>query len=128
MTGALAHFFIAASAFQISAGGLKGFKNLFNIFLEIALECNRDEWMLRVRRMGWCPCKQPRRPIARFHSNPSGKCLVGRFALFHRLPIARAIGCALRLAAHPGKALVQLQKDIEQVLRAANKTQRSGSG
>ena len=39
--------------------------------------------------------------------------------MFHRLPIARAIGCALRLAAHPGKALVQLQKDIEQVLSAA---------
>ena len=115
----LAHFFIAASAYQISAGGLKGFKNLFNIFLEIALECNRDEWMLRVRRMGWCPCKQPGRPIARFHSNPSGKCLAARSALLHRLPIARAIGCALRLAAHPGKALVQLQKDIEQVLKTS---------
>ena len=76
-------------------------KNVFKVFLEIALECNRDEWMLRVRRMGWCPCKQPRRPIARFHSNPSGKCLAARSALLHRLPIARAIGCALRLAAHP---------------------------
>jgi hypothetical protein len=36
--------------------------------------------------------------------------------LLHRLPIARAIGRALRLAAHPGKTLVQLQKDFEQVL------------
>ena len=35
----------------------------------------------------------------------------------HRLPIARAIGCALRLAPHPGNTLVQLQKDFEQVLR-----------
>ena len=81
-------------------------KNLFNVFLEITLECNRDEWMPRVRRMGSCPCKQPGRPIARFHSNPSGKCLAGQSALLHRLPIARAIGGALRLAARPGKALV----------------------
>ena len=36
--------------------------------------------------------------------------------MLHRLPIARAIGRALRLAAHPGKTLVQLQKDFEQVL------------
>ena len=27
-------------------------ENLFNIFSGIALECNRDEWMLRIRRMG----------------------------------------------------------------------------
>ncbi|PIF27199.1 NMT1-like family protein [Acidovorax sp. 56] len=91
-------------------------QNLFKVFLEIALECNRDEWMLRVRRMGSCPCKQPGRPIARFHSNPSGKCLAGRSAALHRLPIARAIGRALRLASHPGQTLVQLQKDFEQVL------------
>ena len=61
-------------------------KSLFNVFLEIALECNRDEWMLRLRSMGSCPCKQPGRPIARFHSNPVGK------------------------------GLVRLQKDIEQAL------------
>ena len=79
-------------------------------------ECNRDEWALRMRRMGSCPCKQPGRPIARFHSNPSGKGLAGRSALLHRLPIARAIGCALRLASHPGQTLVQLQKDFEQAL------------
>ena len=34
----------------------------------------------------------------------------------HRLPIARAIGRALRLASHPGKVLVRLQKDLEQAL------------
>ena len=44
--------------------------------------------MLRMRRMGSCPCKQPGRPIARFHSNPSGKCLAGRSAALHRLWIA----------------------------------------
>ena len=65
-------------------------KNVFKVFLEIALECNRDEWMPRMRSMGSCPCKQPGRPIARFHSNPSGKWLAGRSALLHRLPIARA--------------------------------------
>ena len=27
-------------------------ENLFNIFSGIAVECNRDEWMLRIRRMG----------------------------------------------------------------------------
>ncbi len=54
--------------------------------------------------------------VARFHSNPAGKCLAERSAVLQRLPIARAIGCALRLAAHPGNTLVQLQKDFEQVL------------
>ena len=52
------------------------------------MECNRYEWMLRMRRMGSCPCKQPGRPIARFHSNPSGKCLAGRSAALRRLLIA----------------------------------------
>ncbi len=63
-------------------------QNLFEAFSGIALECNRDEWMLRMRRMGSCPCKQPGRPIARFHSNPSGKCLAGRSAALRRLWIA----------------------------------------
>ena len=72
--------------------------------------------MLRVRRMGSCPCKQPGHPIARFHSNPSGKWLAARSAVLHRLSIARAIDRALRLASHLGKTLVQLQKDFEQVL------------
>ena len=53
-----------------------------------ALERNRDEWMLRMRRMGSCPCKQPGRSIARFHSNPAGKCLFGRSAALRRLWIA----------------------------------------
>ena len=61
---------------------------------------------------------------ARFHSNPAGKCLAGRSAAEQSLPIARAIGGAPRLASHPGKVLVQLQKDFEQVLRACG--QRSG--
>ena len=52
---------------------------------------------------------------ARFHSNPSGKCLAGRSAALRRLPIARAIGCAPRLAPHPGKVLVRPRKGLEQV-------------
>jgi len=43
-----------------------------------ALGRNRDEWMLRMRRMGSRPCKQPGRLTARFRPNPSGKCLAGR--------------------------------------------------
>ena len=61
--------------------------NVFNVFLKIALECNRDEWVTRMRRMGSCPCQQLGRPIARFHSNPSGKCLGGRSAVLRRLQI-----------------------------------------
>ena len=125
MNGPLAHFFIAASAFQISAGGLKGFKNLFNIFLEIALECNRDEWMLRVRRMGWCPCKQPRRQSSKFIGpislQPFGQ--VPCRAVCGVAPLANSTGYWRRAAPSspspsraPGKALVQLQEDIEQVL------------
>ena len=62
--------------------------NVFNVFLKIALECNRDEWVARMRRMGSCPCQQLGRPIARFHSNPAGKCLDGRSAVLQRLSIA----------------------------------------
>ncbi|OGA87261.1 MAG: hypothetical protein A2Z90_04340 [Burkholderiales bacterium GWA2_64_37] len=74
-------------------------KSLFKVFLEIALECNREEWMLRMRRMGSCPCKQPGLPIARFHSNPSGKCLAGLSAALRRLPIAALL--AAHRALHP---------------------------
>ena len=62
-------------------------KNVFKVFLEIALECNRDEWVARMRRMGSCPCQQLGRPITRFHSNPAGKCLDGRSAGLRRLEI-----------------------------------------
>jgi hypothetical protein len=65
----------------------------------IALERNRDEWMLRMRRMGSCPCKQPGRPIARFRSNPSGSGLCGRSAALRRLPIAKLL--AAHRALHP---------------------------
>ena len=63
------------------------------------MECNRDEWMPWMRRMGSCPCKQPGRPIARFHSNPSGKCLAGWSAALRRLPIAELL--AAHRALHP---------------------------
>jgi hypothetical protein len=62
--------------------------DLFKVFSGSALECNRDEWMLRMRRMGSCPCKQPGRPIARLRSNPSGSGLCGRSAALRRLWIA----------------------------------------
>ncbi len=45
----------------------------------------------------------------------AGKWLAGRSALLRGLPIARTIGRALRLVAHPGTVLVQLEKDLEQV-------------
>ena len=89
--------------------------NLLKVFSGIALECNRDEWMLRTRSMGLCPCKRPGRPIARFHSTPSGKCLFGRSAALRRLPIARAIGSTPRLAHHPEMVLARPRKDLEQV-------------
>ncbi|MCZ8092617.1 MAG: hypothetical protein O9331_03935, partial [Acidovorax sp.] len=57
--------------------------------------------------------------LAIFHSNRSGTCLAGGSGLWPGLPIAGDLGCAVRLAAGPGKALVQLQKDFEQVLRPA---------
>ena len=44
-------------------------KSLLAISQGIGLERNRDEWMLRMRRMGSCPCKQLGRPITRFRSN-----------------------------------------------------------
>ncbi|GDY36713.1 hypothetical protein ACINB_26050 [Acidovorax sp. NB1] len=72
---------------MLAAAGLAT-KSLFKVFLEIALECNRDAWMLRMHRMGSYLCKHPRLPIARFHSNPSGKCLAGRSAALRRLWIA----------------------------------------
>jgi hypothetical protein len=72
-----------------------------------ALERNRDEWMLRMRRMGSCPCKQPGRSIARFHSNPSGSSLCGRVCSVAALVDSRAIHCAPRLASHPSKVLAR---------------------
>ena len=40
--------------------------DLFKVFSGSALECNRDEWMLRMRRMGSCPCKQLGRQSSEF--------------------------------------------------------------
>ena len=40
--------------------------SLFKVFSGIALECNRDERKLRVRRIGSCPCEQPGRQNSRF--------------------------------------------------------------
>ena len=60
---------------------------------------NREEWTLRMRRMGSCPCKQTERSIARFLSNPSGSGLCGRSAALRRLPIAELL--AAHRALHP---------------------------
>ena len=40
--------------------------SLFKVFSGIALECNRDERKLRVRRIGSCPCEQAGRQNSRF--------------------------------------------------------------
>ena len=87
-----------------------GSQNLFNVFWEIALECNRNEWMLRMRCMGSCPCKQPGRPIARFHSNPSGKCLAGQSAALRRLPIAELLAAHRALHPIPARYLCDPEK------------------
>ena len=85
-------------------------KSLFKFFLEIALKCNRDEWKLRMRRMGSCPCKQPRHSIARFHSNPSGKCLAGQSAALRRLPIAELLAAHRALHPIPARYLCDPEK------------------
>ncbi len=64
-----------------------------------ALGCNRDEWVVRARRMGSCPCKSLDGSIARFHPNPQGKSLVGRSAALRCLPIAGLL--AAHRALHP---------------------------
>ena len=93
-----------------------GPKNLFKIFSGIALECNRDEWMQRMRRMGLCPCKQPGLPIARFHSNPSGKCLAGRSAALRRLPIAELLATHRALHPIPARYLCDPEKSLNRFL------------
>ena len=80
------------------------------------MECNRDEWMLRVRRMGSCPCKQPGRPIARFHSNPSGKCLAGRCAALRRLLIAELSTAHRALHPIPARRLCDSKKTLNRLL------------
>jgi len=90
-------------AFRFSAFGradswIRFLERVYDLF-GAALERNREEWMLRLRRMGSCPCKQPGRPIARFHSNPSGRCLAGLSAALRRLPIAGLL--AAHRALHP---------------------------
>ena len=81
-----------------------------------------------MRRMGSCLCKQPGPPIARFHSNPAGKWLAGWSALLHRLPIAQAIGSALRLAAHPlaGRPARRLCNSIKTLNRFLSNNHREG--
>jgi hypothetical protein len=101
-------------------------QNLFKVFLEIALECNRDEWMLRMRRMGSCPCKQPGRPIARFHSNPSGKCLAGRSAALRRLWIAGLSTAHRALHPIPARYLCDSKKKLSPGLSTMKKARCFG--
>ena len=91
-------------------------KNVFKVFLEIALECNRDEWVARMRRMGFCPCQQLGRPIARFHSNPSGKCLFGRSAALQRVSIAGLSTAHRALHPIPKRYLCNSQKTLNTFL------------
>ena len=73
-----------------------------------------------MRHMGSCPCKQPERQSSKFIGpislQPFGQ--VACRAVCGVTPLANSTGYwqALRLAAHPGQTLVQLQKDFEQVL------------
>ena len=103
------------------SGGRRGrtsWQSLFAISQGIALERNRDEWMLRMRRMGSCPCKQPGRPIARFHSNPSGRGLCGRSAALRHLPIAELL--AAHRALHPIP-----QRPLRDPCEAVNRLQKT---
>ena len=95
-------------------------KSLFKTFSGIALECNREEWMLRMRRTGSCPCKQPGRPIARFHSNPSGKCLAGRSAALRRLWIAALSTAHRALHPIPARHLCDPEKVLNRLLAATS--------
>ena len=89
---------------------------MFTIFAGIALECNRDEWVARMRRMGSCPCKQLGRPITRFHSNPTGKCLFGRSAALLRLSIAGLWTAHRALHPIPKRYLCNSQKTLNTFL------------
>ena len=80
------------------------------------MECNRDEWMLRMRRMGKCPCKQSRLPIARFHAKPAGKCLAGRSAALRRLWIARLSTAHRALHPIPARDLCDYKKTLNRLL------------
>ena len=89
------------------------------------MERNRDEWMLRMRRMGLCPCKQPRRPIARFRPNPSGKCFAGRSAALRRLRIAELSTAHRALHSIPAKYLCDPEKILNRFLHVATANQRA---
>ncbi|MFN3439154.1 MAG: hypothetical protein ACK41V_15755 [Acidovorax sp.] len=78
----------------------------------VALERNRDEWMLRMRRMGSCPCKQSRHSIARFRSNPSGSGLGGRSAALRRLWIAGLSTAPRALHPIPARYLCDSKKTL----------------
>ena len=93
-------------------------KNVFTVFLKIALECNRDEWVAQMRRMGSCPCQQMGRPIARFHSNPSGKCLFGRSAALQRLSIAGLWTAHCALHPIPKRHLCNSKKTVNTFLES----------
>ena len=102
-------------------------QNLFEAFSGIALECNREEWMLRMRRMGSCPCKQPGRQNSKFIGpislQPFGQVPCRAVCGVAALANSRAIGCAPRLASHPGEAIARPRKGRKHVLKLG-KTRR----
>ena len=76
--------------------------------------------MLRMRRMGSCPCKQPGRQNSEFIGpvslQPFGQVPCRAVCGVASLVDSGAIHCAPRLASHPRKGVVRLQKDVEQAL------------
>ncbi len=110
-----------------------------------ALGCNRDEWGARAlawaNAHAWARVAQsPDRTAGRLcvvrlpHGDanatafaspqPKDKRLLGRSAALRRLPIARAMGGAPRLASHPDKVLARPRLDRNQVLRLRRKSWR----
>ena len=86
------------------------------------------KWMLRMCRMGSCPCKQPGRPCRPISLQPFGQVPCRAVCGVAALANSRAIGCTPRLASHPGKVLVRPRKDLEQVLSQRARIEVSASG
>ena len=100
---------------------LPGPENVFTISQGIALECNRDEWMPRMRRMGFVPMQAAGASKLLCHGPISlppearrcGRAVCGVAALVQ----AQAIHCALRLASHPVHTAARPLGDRKHVLK-----------
>ena len=74
------------------------------------------KWMLRMCRMGSCHASSRGGLVARFHSNPSGKCLAGRSAALRRLPIAGLLAAHRALHPIPARRLCNSKKTLNRLL------------